>query len=116
MLDNYRTALGGDECRRTSICSQQLFSSSFELQVYFIEIQRFLDRNVVMEARVRTFRSLANDEVAILSTDESKVSGEHEPYEQLFEATPGSGMFALELQGMMASCTMSREHSDIVCL
>ena len=101
MLANYRTVLEGDECQRTAICSQQLFSSTFELQVYFIEIQRFLDTKVVVEARVRTFRSLSSDEVAILATYDD-ASGVEEPYTQLFEATPESGMFTMELQGTPA--------------
>jgi hypothetical protein len=114
MLSNYRAFWDGDECQRTAVCSQQLFNAGFELQVYVIEIQRFLDQNIAVEARVRTFRSLANDEVAILATDDGGIS--ETPYEQLSEATPGSGMFTLELQGMITPCTLSRKHFDDVWL
>jgi len=95
MLANYRKVFTGDECRRTDICSQQLFSTTFELQAYAIEIQRY-PLTPVVEARVRTFRSLANEEVAILTDLNGTV---REPYTQLSEATPGSGMYTLRLQG-----------------
>jgi hypothetical protein len=111
MFANYNKIFAGDQCQRTAVCSQQLFNTSFELQVYIIEIEQFQVKPLV-EARIRTFRSLTHNEGAIMT----EVNQSNSSYEQLSEATPGSGMFTLELQGMITPCTLSRKHSDDVWL